>query len=126
MQVFVRGEAPETVAAFGEALDRLVKEQGEKQFKAFVISIGGDEKELTGIAEERKLDAVGWMMLSEDGRDAQKRDAAAEMKLNLGDGVKNTIFVYRGPKHTIKAKFVNLGADGVDQIEAAVKEMLGR
>ncbi|MBI5366148.1 MAG: hypothetical protein HZA54_03850 [Planctomycetes bacterium] len=124
MQVHVNGDSVENILAIGTALHRLVGENAARDFKAFVVFRGAAPEGTLKKVEELELTSVGWTVIGADGKDAKGKSVPQLYGLSSDASVKNTVFVYTGPQHTVRAKFVNLTADDLGKLEAAVKDLL--
>ena len=104
MQVFVNSDSTDNVVAIAKQLSEAVKQEKEAEFKAFVVFIKADEKAVAKLAEENKIDNVGFVLVKGPDDPALKA-----YKIDTSDKVRNTVIVYANK--TVTAKFVNLDAD---------------
>jgi len=114
VQVFVNTDSTENVAAIAKLLSEAVKGEAKAEFKAFIVFIKGEEKQVAKLAEENKIENVGFALLK--GPDDPVLKA---VKIKPSEKVRNVVYVYANK--TVTAKFVNLDAEkDADRLKKAI------
>jgi len=124
VQVWVNGDDEQNIGAIADALSRAVKSNEAAEFKAFLIFVTPKDADATAfaeklakIAQDRKIENVGFAYLSPEDR------AIRGYRMNLEEPVKNTVFVYKNK--TVTHKMINLKADkqGLEKLQAAISDI---
>jgi hypothetical protein len=121
VQVWVNADNMKNVVDIARLLERQVQAKSKSELKAFVILLT-DKPEETGtflkaLAERIGAKEVGLAYLRKDD------EAVRNYKVNVGEDVKNTIFVYKNKM--VSDKFVNFKADekGFGDLSAAISKV---
>ncbi len=126
VQVWVNGDSEQNVVAIASNLDKSVKLNHSKEFKAFVVYANAEHlpdhplrDQIAAIATKNKLNNVAMVVLPDFDKNSLQRN-----EINTDPKIRNTVFVYKDVK--IRAKFVNLVADakGLAALDKAVKQIL--
>jgi len=100
VQVFVNTDSTDDVVAIAKQLSQAVKRHAKDELKAFLVFIKADEKEVAKLAEDNKIDNIGFLLLKGSDDPALKG-----YKINTDKDVRNTVIVYT--HKTVTSKFVN-------------------
>jgi hypothetical protein len=126
VQVWVNTDEPKNLVKIISTLDKAIVVNKAKEFVAFVIFVNpkGESAEtiapaLEKIAKEAKSENVALTYVSGPGDRAIRKYG-----INTDAKVKNTVFVYKNKKASVK--FVNLVADekGIAALDKAISEVV--
>jgi hypothetical protein len=121
VQVWVNADNMMNVVKIARLLEAEMQQKSKSELKAFVILLTDTPDEtgkfLTALAERIGAKQVGLAYLKKSD------EAVRNYKVNAGEEVKNTIFVYKNK--TVSEKFVNLKADekGLGDLSAAISKV---
>jgi hypothetical protein len=114
VQVWINSDTDENVAALARALEQRVRAKSKQKLLAFMFFINPQSepaatvtRQLEQVAKANKIERVGLAYLP-----GPREPAVGLYKINTGEQVRNTVFVYRSGK--VAGKFVNLEADPED------------